>query len=452
MHKIVMTFIRLMTAVGLLFTFFTSASGQQPGPDAAAIVFAGPQGLGTEYQISTALNPDLDRNKPAVAYNSQRNEFLVVWHYHDASHYWIEGRTVNRRGEPMGVIGRILHASSVGVYQPSAAYNAVDNQYLIVWMQNSNGDGKTYEIWGNIFTADMSSVRTPFKIISWANRTFWTPRAAWNSKFNEFMVIWNAVDATTMMPTDIAHASLFANGEPRGTLIITAGQTPHDADLAYNPVKDEYLVVWRQQYGDTGDFDIWGARVSAETGNVVNPPGKFPISLAGEIEQSPRVATNAHDRYMVVWQIAAPGPCCDWDIHGREVNFDGNLIGNQNNIAGWGNTDETNPFVAAWPGNTRKYLVGYERTTAQDNWTETWASFYDNGMNSLDVNNITFWIDSFGVGAYAFWNATAPAGAADRSGALMVYQGDASGDPTVKQHIYGRIYTPYPVYLPALSK
>jgi hypothetical protein len=444
----VFSIVRLVMAAGLVLTFFVSASAQsQP----EGIVIVGSRGLGAEYQISTALAPDLDRYKPAVAYNSQRNEYLTVWHYHDTAHYWIEARIENGRGEPVGVVGTILHANTVGVYQPAVAYNALNNEYLIVWMKNTNGDGKTYEIWGNLFSADLSPKynQAGFKIASWTNTAFWTPRVAWNSVRNEYMVIWSAIDVTNFFPKDVSQATLTANGDLIGSIILTSWQHPHQADLAYNPVLDEFLVVWRREAAP-GDYDIWAARVAAGPGTVVVPPGEFAISLANEDELLPRVATNRYDRYIVVWQKAAPGACCDWDIYGREVSFQGNLLGYVNVIAGWGSADEMNPCVVAWQGNTREYLVGYERESS--GWTETWAAFYHNGKNALEVNSMTFWLDNFGAANYAFWNATSPAGAAGKSGAMLAYQGDSAGDPTITQHIYGRVYSPYPIYLPSLRK
>lgn len=443
----VFSIIRLILTAGLVLTFFVSASAQsQP----ASIVIVGPRGLGAEYQISTAVAPDLNRYKPAVAYNSQRNEYLTVWHYHDATHYWIEGRIQNGRGQPVGVVGTILHANTVGVYQPALAYNALNNEYLIVWMKNTNGDGKTYEVWGNLFSADLTPKYIPFKIASWTNTAFWTPRVDWNSVRNEYMVVWSAVDAITSVPKDVSQATLTADGDRIGSIVLTSGQHPHQADLAYNPVLDEFLVVWRRDGASAGNYDIWAARVAAGAGTVVVPPGEFAISQANEDELLPRVATNRYDRYLVVWQKAAPGACCDWDIYGREVSSQGVLLGYIHNIAGWGDVDEMNPCVMAWPGNTREYLVGYERNNGD--WTEIWAAFYHDGKNALDVNNMTFWIDNFGVANYAFWNATSPAGAIGRSGAMLAYQGDSTGDPTITQHIYGRAYSPYPIYLPLLRK
>ena len=106
------------------------------------------------------------------------------------------------------------------------------------------------------------------------------------------MVILNAFDATTSLPLNISEVTLLSKGEFLGAIILTTESYPHEADLVYNVVKDEYLVVSRQEYGNLGDWDIWGARVDAGFGNVADPTGVFKISQYNEIEQSPRVATN----------------------------------------------------------------------------------------------------------------------------------------------------------------
>ncbi len=449
MKKRMFLFVRLAIGIGIILSVFTSASGQAPAEVSSQPVLVGDTGLGPEYQISTAVYPDLDRYKPAVAYNSQRNEFLVVWHYHDASHYWIEGRIVKSTGEPVSVVGKILQADTVGVYQAAVAYNATNNQYLIVWMKNSNGDGKTYDIWGNIFSADLVAQMTAFQIASYQNVTFWTPRVAWNSVGNEYMVVWSAFNATTNLPLDISQATILANGDIWGSIILTSADYPHQADVVYNPVRDEYLVVWRRQW-TVADWDIVGARVASGPGTVVTPPGVFVISQYNEDERSPRVATNGYDRYFVVWEKAAPGACCDWDIYGREVNFDGVNLGLVHAIAGWGSIDETNPFVVAWPGNRREFLVGYERENTS--WTDTYAAFYDNGRGAIVAGDMNIWLDYFSVANYAFWNSNVPAGAVGKNKVMIAYQGDSVGDPTVIQHIYGRAFTPYPVFIPNLRK
>lgn len=453
MKKRVLLFVRLVMIAGMVLTIFSGASGQAQSAAPAEIILAGDKGLGREYQISTALNPDLDRKKPAVAYNSQRDEFLVVWHYQDSTgHYWIEGRIAKGWGEPVSVVSKILQASQVGVYQPTVAYNATRNQYLVVWMKNTNGDGKTYEIWGNVFSADLVAQNQAFPIVSWPNRAFWTPRVAWNSFRDEYMVVWNAFDATTNTPIDVSEATLLGNGEFWGSIILTTANQPHDADVVYNPVNDEYLVVWRRQWQNSGDYDIYAARVGAGTGAVVNPPGEFVISQFDQVERSPRVATNGYDRYFVVWEKRAGGPLYyDWDIYGREVDFEGNMLGFVHNVAGQGDTDETNPFVVAWPGNTRKFLVGYEREN-EGGWTDTYAAFYDNSRGALVYSDTNFWLDYFPVANYAFWNNNLPAGALGTSRVMFAYQQDSTGNPLVTQHIFGRTYTPYPVFIPAIRK
>ncbi len=65
---------------------------------------------------------------------------------------------------------------------------------------------------------------------------------------------------------------------------------------------------------------------------------------------------------------------------------------------------------------------------------------------------MNIWLDTFAVANFAFWNANAPAGAVGRSGVMIAYQEKDTGVPTAIQHIYGRAYTPYPVFIPAVRK
>ncbi len=50
---------------------------------------------------------------------------------------------------------------------------------------------------------------------------------------------------------------------------------------------------------------------------MVTPPGEFTVNAATEDQRMPAVATNQQHRYIVVWEHAYPGPCCDWDIRGQ---------------------------------------------------------------------------------------------------------------------------------------
>lgn len=54
--------------------------------------------------------------------------------------------------------------------------------------------------------------------------------------------------------------------------------------------------------------------------------------------------------------------------------------------------------------------------------------------------------------SYAFWDCATPAIARGGPGYLVTYTGDSSGDPTIKQHVFGRMFWQFNAYLPLAKK
>lgn len=425
----------ILTAGVVMLGLAPGASSPSGGPDADGSLAARSH-LGSEIQISLPTSPECDRYRPAVAYNWRHDEYLVVWHNTwSGGHRDIYGRRVSESGQLLSWFA--ISAGPNDRAQPAVAYNATNDEYLVVWMYNANGDGSTYEIWGRTIAWNGSYQNPEFQIITWPNRTFWTPRVAWNGYRNEYMVVWSAFDATTLLPTDVAHAILSAGGTKLYGAIISTAEQPHQADVTYNIAADEYLVVWRRMWTST-DGDIRAARLGGFSGAVVTPPGVFTINGAAEDQLLPAVATNQQHRYMVVWQHAYPGPCCDWDIRGQELDVNGNLVGSPFFIASTAD-DETSPAVVARPGTDRDYLAIWQRSRSTGE--EIWAYYRTDAS-----------IDVFEVAAAAFWDHESPAVAWGRVGSLIVYEGDSQGDPTVHRHIYGRRWMPNAVYLPLVVR
>jgi hypothetical protein len=392
--------------------------------------------LGGEIQISLPTSPECDRYQPSVAYNWRHDEYLVVWHNTwPSGHRDIYARRVSASGQLLSWFS--VSAGANDRAQPAVAYNATNDEYLVVWMYNANGDGSTYDIWGRTIAWNGAYQNPEFQIITYSNRTFWTPRVAWNSYRNEYLVVWSAYDATTLTPTDVAHALLAADGSKLFGTIISSTEEPHQADVTYNVAADEYLVVWRRMWTST-DGDIRAARIDGGSAVVVNPPGVFTVNAVTEDQLLPAVATNQQHRYMVVWQHAYPGPCCDWDIHGQELGVNGDLVGAELILAA-SSDDETVPQVAARPGTGREYLVVWQRTTATGEAVKgTWWNDTDSAY--LDIAD------------FGFWNSESPAVAAGAPSFLIVYEGDSQSDPMVYRHIYGRMWWPEAVYLPLILR
>ena len=394
--------------------------------------------LGGEIQISPPSATAADRHVPSVAHNSKHDEYLVVWHNTwPGGHRDIYARRVTDSGRLLSWFA--VSAGPNDRAQPAVAYNATRDEYLVVWMYNANNDKSTFEIWGRIVSWNGAQLGPEFQIISWPNRTFYTPRAVWNGRTNEYLVVWNAHDATTLQPTDIAHAILSHTGAKLYGAIISAADQPHQIDVTYNVANDEFLAVWRRMW-NPGDGDIRAARIEGFGGQVVTPPGVFTVNASTEDQMFPSVATNGQNRYIVVWQHAFPGPCCDWDIRAQEVDQNGGLVGSWFYLSS-SSDDETVPRVAARAGPRREYMAVWQRTTTGG---ETIRGRWWSGNTGTAIPLI--------VADYAFWDVERPAIAAGSTGFLTVYTGDAQGDPTVQQHIYGRIWTRNNAFLPLLMR
>jgi hypothetical protein len=322
------------------------------------------------------------------------------------------------------------------------AYNATNDEYLVVWMYEASAD--VYEIWGKIIPWNGPGTNPEFLIIQWPNRSFWTPRVAWNSYRNEYMVIWNAFNTSGGLPgvpNDVAGSRISSSGSILGTYILTTYAYPHQADLVYNVAMDEYFVVFVviHTQATTGN-DIYGLRVDWN-GSPVNPPGLIHIYDQEKDQNAPAVATNEQDKYMVVWDHTyATSPQMDRDIYGREYNADGTPDGSYFTISSW-TQDDTVPDVAA-NGASKEWLTVWQRALPSGSG----YSIHGFRWGSAGSSVYTYLFD---VANWTFVECKNPAVAADIPGYLIVYEEKA---PPAPYHIYGRMWWPEAVYLPLVLR
>ncbi len=89
---------------------------------------------------------------------------------------------------------------------------------------------------------------------------------------------------------------------------------------AYNSKHDEYLVVWEQSSGN--DPGIYGQRLSKHGDKIGSSP--FSIAVGNKSRQHPAVDYDpVNDRYLVVWDHDHDGTGTNEDISGRFINWEG---------------------------------------------------------------------------------------------------------------------------------
>ena len=308
------------------------ADGNEIGTNDFRISDMGPDGNG----YYDAWNID-------VAYNSDDNEYLVVWQGDDntgslVNEEWeIYGQLLDADGDEIGTNDfRISDMgpdgnSSYDAKGPIVAYNSDDNEYLVVWYGDDNTGSlvdEEWEIFGQLLNADGNEIGTnDFRISDMGpdgNSSYdgYGPYAIYNSDDNEYLVVWYGDDNTGSLVDEEREnfgQRLDADGNEIGTNDFRIsdmgpdGNADYDAGGAvgiYNSTDGHYLLVW-DGYDDTGslasnEWEIFGQFMDAD-GNEIGT-NDFRISDMGPDGDTdyggwrPFVVYNSDDgEYFVVW-------------------------------------------------------------------------------------------------------------------------------------------------------
>ncbi len=333
------------------------------------------QPLGPQFRISD-VGPDGDANfvafDPAVAYNSISNEYLVVWSGDDNTgtlvndDFEIFGQRLSAAGTEIGANDfRISDMGPDGSFfysanTPSAAYNSVDNEYLVVWRGHDDVGtlvNNELEIFGQRLSAAGTEVGSnDFRISdmgpdgSTAFSAF-DPAVAYNGLSNEYLVVWQGQDDTGTLANrevEVFGQRLSAAGTDVGSNDFRisdmgpAGSTVFggfDPAVAYNSLSNEYLVVWSADDNTgtlvDGEFEIYGQRLNAagtETGaNDFRISDMGPDGSAAFRAFTPDVVYNGvSNEYLVVWRGEDNiGTLVDeeFEIFGQRLSSAGSAVG-----------------------------------------------------------------------------------------------------------------------------
>ncbi len=307
---------------------------------------------------------------PAAAYNSTRSEYLVAWYNDRPQNDDIWGQRLTKEGITIGLPFPI--ASTVGIDRryPRLAFNVFSDQYLVVWEQHDSlgssicgrrvaGDGLILDTNDIVFESQGEPTSSVF-----------TPVVA-STTSNKYLVVWsetwNASNFTTIYGQVVLNTGDYYGG--RVTINSGSGLSSVTVpDLAYNSLKNEYLVVWQQlDQTDSGPLsDVWGRIV---TGNgEFTTPAKIPIALYNKSVELPAIAclpVQPDGQYFVAWALHykdTSGGTPDHDIVGRTFSYKG--VGQSGDLYISNNyeLDETMPDVVANAARGQ-YFVTWRQVT-----------------------------------------------------------------------------------------
>ena len=305
---------RFLRFIFLLFSVIALSSTAQAQSTDASIICP-------EITISA-----LESNEwsPDIAYNSLHNEYLVVW-----ENVWPGGHR-DVYAQRISGDGRLLSWFAVASntnkqMNPSVAYDPIHDRYLVVFAYDYYGNGFDWDINGRFIPWNGPSPSLlDFGICTWDSNQR-RPVVTYALTQQEFLVTWtNAPDG---QPTYISARRVFSGGgfPPGDGFTVSSGLENRDyQDVAYNLVRNEYLVTWDVDPGGN-NFNIAGVRLNAQgeplLGGDPYAIGEFTIAGWPDREELPAVAAcHTADQYMVAWQSDEGTGGSDFAIYARYLD------------------------------------------------------------------------------------------------------------------------------------
>jgi hypothetical protein len=270
------TFLVVWTSLATLNAVRVPANGSPP---AARITFA------------TGLAP----GRPAIAHNSQANEYLVTWMDSYAGARSILGQRLNPDGSAKGAVV-VIDASGDSPDQPAVAYNPKANGYLVAWAPGTT-DRRIHA--RRLSGAGVPDAAGRFPLSS-RSTTQVHPAVAYHGGLDQFLVAW--VDDQVGYGF-ISAQRVGASGVPDPTTDLRiADRAENNAPPSVVGLQQtgEFLVTWGDRRLSGLGADLYGQRVGAA---APDPATAFMIAGLSGDQRLPAAAYNGSaNECLVLWQ------------------------------------------------------------------------------------------------------------------------------------------------------
>ncbi len=219
---------------------------------------------------------------PDVAYRAGEGEYLVVWQDDHSGVDVIYARRVSVGGV-LGDVITVTGVTTVIQRNPAVAYNPDDDEYLVVLQAGVSGDWR-------IYARRVSGTGVPqgdnLVIVSVSGYDNVLPAVAYDSRAGEYLVVWTYIGSGN--DTGVYARRIAPDGTARsdsGAISNATGSRQEIPAVAYGG--QAHLVAW--QDNRTGDWVIYGRQYGALVADFWATPliGTVPLTVTLTGESTP---------------------------------------------------------------------------------------------------------------------------------------------------------------------
>jgi len=246
-----------------------------------------------------------DQNYPVIAVDS-KNSFVVAWSDWRSGTADIYAKVFNTTtGAQVGGEITVSNAASAQIH-PSVAVDSKDN-FVVAWYDHRSGTND--DIYAKVFnTTTGAQVGGEITVSNAANDQQW-PSVAVDSKDN-FIITW--MDYRSGTYSDI-YAKVFTTtgAQVGGEITVSNAANNQNSPSVAVDAKDNFVVTWDDARNDAAD--IYAKGFNTTTGAQVG--GEITVSNAANRQLVPSVAVDAKDNFIITWEDYRSGT--NWDIYAR---------------------------------------------------------------------------------------------------------------------------------------
>lgn len=211
--------------------------------------------IGSWFAISAGTN---DRFQPALAFSATSQKYLVVWMYDvngDGSKYEIWGRTVSWSGATLGTEKQIFTWDNRSFFNPRVAWNSARNEFMVISSVWDTQNSWWNDIAGKRVTSDGNTPYDGFQVFQ--DPTYAPTQGAinYNAVRDEYLVVWRQTGSTT--DWDIYAARIAWNGgNPPSTFALANETSAETYPTIANNSLDAYFLAFMRYVNISSKYDL----------------------------------------------------------------------------------------------------------------------------------------------------------------------------------------------------